>query len=330
LIINRLGSECLGNRRKRNVKKSISRAARGRNLRFFIAAATVLAASLALVSSAAAEPKGIFKVYSDCPTEKPEVALCLYGETTSGEFVIGSSKVPVTNPVILQAGAVHAGGENFNEYDLVPPKDGQMMSKSPQNVPGGLAGLINCEEIKGSGLLEITERATCKLTFENGLTGVTATTEMVATSSNPAILNFTNLIEENGTGLVLPVRVHLKNPLLGSDCYIGSTTSPIELRLTDGTTSPPPPNKPIKGKLGTPTSEVENGYESLVTVESTLVDNSFSVPVAEGCGGLASFLLDPIIDAKLGLPSASGHNTAILNNTLYEAESEAVIASESF
>jgi hypothetical protein len=102
------------------------------------------------------------------------------------------------------------------------------------------------------------------------------------------------------------------------------------LHLTVGTTSPPEPNKPIKGKLGTPKSEIENGYESLHLEENTLVDNSFSVPVAEGCGGFFSFLLDPIIDTKLGLPSASGHNTAILNGALNTAEAEAVIASESF
>ena len=295
-----------------------------------LAVIAALLASLALASTAAAEPKGIFKVYKDCPTEKTEVALCIFGETTSGEFVIGSTKIPINKTILLQAGAVHTSGTNFNEYDLVPPKDGNTMSKTELNVPGGLAGLISCEEIKGSGLLEITERLTCKTVFENGLTGVTTVTEPVPTSTNPIVLNLTNLIEESGVGLTLPVRAHLKNPLLGGSCYIGSSAHPIELRLTDGTTSPPEPNKPIKGKLGTPSSEVENGYESLVTTENTLVDNSFSVPVVEGCGGLASFLLDPIIDAKLGLESPSGHNTAILNNTLYNAESEAVIASEKF
>jgi len=292
--------------------------------------AVALVASLALASTAAAEPQGIFKVYKDCPTEKSEVALCIYGETTSGEFVIGSTKVPINKTLLLQAGAVHTGGSNFNEYRFVPPKGGETMSKTELNVPGGLAGLINCEEIKGGGLLEVTERAACKLVFENGLTGVTTTTEYVGTTSNPAILNFTNIVEEKRTGLSLPIRAHLKNPLLGSNCYIGSSTHPIQLQLTDGTTSPPEPNKPISGKLGNPTTEVEDEFESLTTTENTLVDNSFSVPVVEGCGGLASSLLDPIVDAKLGLESPAGHNTAILNSTLHNAESEAVVASEKF
>jgi hypothetical protein len=295
-----------------------------------ILAATALIVSLAFAASAAAEPKGVFKKYSDCPTEDSGLALCQFGETTSGELSIGSTKIPINKTIVLQGGAVPAGGSNFNEYRLVPAKDGNTMSKTELNVPGGLAGLINCEEIKGSGLLETIERSTCKATFESGLTGVTMVTELVANSGNPATLDLGALAQEEGVAVVLPTRSHLKNPLLGESCYIGSEAHPIELRLTDGTTSPPAPNKPIKGKLGNAKSEIEHGYESVHIDENTLVDNSFSVPVAEGCGGIVAFLLDPIIDTKLGLPSEAGHNTAILNGTLNDAEVEAVLASESF
>lgn len=298
--------------------------------RLLVAVATVLCVFIAFASSATAEPKGIFKKFNDCPTEEPGVALCQYGETTSGEVAIGSEKVPINQTILLQAGAVHTGGPNFNEYFLVPPKDGHTLSQTELNVPGGLAGLINCGEITGSGLFEVIERSTCKATFENGLTGVKMVTEYVGNTSNPGILNLTNLVEEAGTGVTLPTRSHLKNPLLGGNCYIGSESSPIQLHLTDGTTSPPEPNKPITGKFGTPESEIEKGFEATAVHEDSLVDNSFSVPVAQGCGGFFSFLLDPIINAKLGLPSASGHNTAILNGTLYSAETEAVVESEKF
>ncbi len=301
-----------------------------RGLRLALVAAVALIACLAVVSSAAAEPKGIFKKYSDCPTEAPGVALCSYAETTSGELSIGSTKVPINKPIILQGGAIHTGGSNFNEYFLIPAKDGNSLSKTELNVPGGLTDLVNCEEIKGEGLFEKIERAACKSVFENGVTGVTMVTELVANTSNPAILNLTNLIEESGTAITLPVRAHLKNPLLGEACYLGSEAHPIQLHLTDGTTSPPEPNKPIKGKLGTPESEVEKEYESTKITENSLVDNAFSVPVAEGCGGFFSFLIDPIVDSKLGLESKSGHNTAILNGTLNTAEAEAVVASEKF
>jgi hypothetical protein len=301
-----------------------------RKTRVLILAATALIASLAIVATASAEPKGIFKKYNDCPTEAPGVALCSYAETTSGELSIGSTKVPINKTIILQGGAIHTGGSNFNEYYLVPAKDGNSLSKTELNVPGGLTDLVNCEEIKGEGLFEKIERAGCKLVFENGTTGVTMTTELVANTSNPAILNLTNLVEEKGTAITLPVRAHLKNTLLGESCYIGSEAHPIQLHLTDGTTSPPAPNKPIKGKLGEPKTEVENEFESTKIINNSLVDNAFSVPVAEGCGGFFSFLIDPIVDSKLGLESKSGNNTAILNGTLNTAEQEAVVASEKF
>jgi hypothetical protein len=283
---------------------------------------------LVATSSAMATPKGIFAKYSDCPTEVPGVALCTFGQTTSGEFTIGSTKVPINKTITLQGGGIPTG--KINQYFLIPAKDGNSLSKTELNVPGGLAGLVNCEAIKGSGLWEIVERASCKAIFENSLTGVTATTELAATPTNPAILDIIRLISEEETAIVLPAKVHLKNPLLGESCYIGSEAHPVQLNLTTGTTAPPLPNKPIKGKAGTIIEEEEKGFTSFKISENTLVDNSYSAPATEGCGGFFSFLIGPIVNAKIGLPSASGKNTAILSGTLNTAESEAVIASEKF
>ena len=310
--------------------RHMSRTHSRRPVRMLIIAAAALFASLALASVAAAEPKGIFKKYNDCPTAIPGLALCTFGQTSGGEFSLGSTKVPINKTITLQGGAIPTGGENVNEYFLLPAKDGNSLSKTELNVPGGLLNLINCEEIKGSGFFEVIERAACKAIFENKTTGVTATTELVATATNPAILNLAALVEEKGATITLPVRVHLKNPLLGEGCYIGSEAHPIQLHLTDGTTAPPLPNKPIKGKLGTITSEIEKGYESVHIAENSLVDNAFSAPTSEGCGGFFSFLIGPIINAKIGLPSAAGHNTAILSGELNTAETEAVLASEKF
>lgn len=280
-------------------------------------------------SSAAATPKGVFSVFSDCPTENTEVGLCLYGLTTSGEFVLGSSKVPINQTITLQGGAVWTGNpENEREYDLIPPKDGKIFSETALNVPGGLAGLINCEEIKGSGLLEIAARALCKEVFENGVTGVTAQTEPVNTTGNPIVLNLSNLALEEGVAVKLPVRVHLKNPLLGSSCYIGSSAHPVQLNLTTGTTSPHAPNKPITGKRGEAETLERNEQLMLRLFENSLVDNAWSAPVAEGCGEAFAFLIDPLIDAKIGLPSAAGHNSAILSGELKSAPVEAVLANE--
>jgi hypothetical protein len=311
----------------------MNRKLRVRNARMLslpIAAIIAVIAAMAIASPAFAEPKGIFKVFKDCPTEVPGNAICTFAQTTSGEFVIGSTKVPINQTITLQGGGVHTGGPNPNEYFSLPAKDGNSLSKTELNVPGGLTGLVNCEEIKGSGFFESLERATCKAIFENKTTGVTATTELVANMTNPAILNLAGLFTGEETALTLPLRVHLKNPLLGEGCFIGSESSPIQLHLTTGTTAPPLPNKPIKGKPGKFKEEVEKEFGVTVVTENSLVDNSFSAPAAEGCGGFFSFLLDPILDAKIGLPSAAGHNTAILNGSLKSAENEAVLASEKF
>jgi hypothetical protein len=87
--------------------------------------------------------------------------------------------------------------------------DGVALSKTPQSVPGGLAGLVNCYEISN-----FFERLACEVIFENGLTGVTATTELAAPASSIGI-NIQNLIEGSGTALSLPVKVKLSNPLFG-------------------------------------------------------------------------------------------------------------------
>ena len=118
-----------------------------------------------------------------------------------------------------------------------------------------------------------------------------------------------------------------KIPLLGSECYIGSNTEPIVLKLTTGTTKPPPPNTPIKGNIGEFSSRAEGGI--LVIKNNSLVDNLFAVPAAKGCGGKAfEALIDPIVNAKLGLPSSSGTNTAILKGTFEQTSAEAAMESE--
>jgi hypothetical protein len=153
------------------------------------------------------------------------------------------------------------------------------------------------------------------LTFQNGLTGVTATTELAAPASD-IVLNEANLIQRKGIALSLPIKVKLSNPFLGSGCYIGSNAHPIILELTTGTTNPPPPNKPISGKVGNVIGNQEGTI--LYVKENTLVNNSFAAPGVEGCGAVP-LLIDPVVDLQSGLPAAAGHNTAILNDQLEES-----------
>jgi hypothetical protein len=312
----------------------------GRRLSVFVAVVCVVpVVSLAVASPAMATPKGIFSVFSDCPLElikstgiPLEDTLCQYGVTTSGEFAIGSTKVPINQTITLQGGAipVEPANEENSEYLLLPAADGNSLSKTELNVPGGLLDFVKCEEITGSGFWETIERSACKAIFENKTTGVTATTELVANIHNPGLVNLEHLSRQEGTALTLPVRIHLKNPLLGNSCYVGSEASPIQLHLTTGSTAPNPPNESIKGKRGKAETLREKGLSMVRLSENSLVDNAFSVPVAEGCGEFFSFIIDPLVNGKLKLPSADGNNTAILNGTLNTANAEAVTESEKF
>jgi len=301
----------------------------GARRRLLIVAVTLTAqlALLAGASTALATPKGIYEVFAQCPTNVPGVTICTHSETTSGEVAIGKTKVPINKPVILQGGAIPANEER-STFFLIPAKNGESLSKTELNVPGGLLDIVNCQEIKGEGFIEKFVRGSCEAIFENKTTGVTATTELVANEHNPALLFPNNLVGEGGTAIVLPVRVHLKNPLLGKSCYIGSESSPLQLHLTTGATSPPKPNESIHGTAGKLSFEAE---EFFVLTGASLVDNAFSVPVAEGCGEVFGFTgyLNSIVDGKLGLPSAAGNNTAILSGTTAKlATAEEVIASE--
>jgi hypothetical protein len=305
------------------MRKRIGRIAGKRPLALLVVAS--VAASFGVLSVAAtamATPKGEFAVFADCPLEVTGLNACIYARTESGVFTVGKKTVPIEKTIILQGGLKE---KSETELEFVGAKDGKTLTKVPQNVPGGLAGLINCTEIKGSGILEVLERGTCKGIFENGLTGVTATTELAAPASSIQI-NLGPLLEEVGTALQLPLKVHLENPLLGSACYIGSNSAPIVIPFTTGTTSPPLPNKPIKGKAGE--LEFIEGGEILKIHNNSLVNNSFAAPKTNGCGGIFEFLIAPLINSQLGVPSPAGTNTAILNGTLEQSGAAEVKAHE--
>lgn len=284
-----------------------------------VAAATAAVAAAGVAPAAYAtthHPTGEFAPFAECPLSNAETNSCVVATTESGEFIVGKEKVPIVNTITLQGGLHETEEETFQ---FIGAEGGNTLSKTPQKVPGGLSGLVKCNEISN-----FIERVACEVVFENGVTGVNATTELAAPASDIGI-NIFNLLLQEGTALALPVKVHLENPLLGSSCYIGSNSAPIVIDLTTGTTSPPPPNKPITGNPGT----AEESPGGVLTLKGNeLVNNSFAAPGAEGCGGIFSFLLDPIVDSKLGLPSAAGHNLAVLKGTLKQASAAAVKASE--
>jgi hypothetical protein len=282
--------------------------------RVTLAVMLVIVAGVVGLPASASAHSGPYAVFNDCPTGIAEAEFCLHSETVSGTIILGKKTTPIESPVTLQGGYTEENEAGVSKF--IAAADGNTLSKTPQKVPGGLAGLVDCDEISNS-----LARAACELAFENGLTGVNATLEL-ARPANEIVLDSNDLLGESGVALKLPVKIHLENPLLGSSCYVGSSASPIIWNLTTGTTSPPSPNKPISGTSGE-ANTLEEGRITTLT-GTRLVDNAWSAPAPEGCGGVFAFAIDPLIEATVGVPAAAGENTAILNNNIEIATTTAV------
>jgi hypothetical protein len=283
--------------------------------------AAVLAAVMMLPASALAaphSPTGVYARFNDCKLSNPNVDVCLYAESSAGSFTLGKKTVPIKKPVVLQGG-IEAHDEIFGPLTFVGAEDGNSLTKVPQPVPGGLLG-VTAPTWWPLFLQELFNE-----TINNGFTGVNATVELAGAPSTVK-LSALNILIANGVGLAMPVKVHLENPFLGSSCYIGSSSSPVQLKMTSGTTSPPPPNTPISGSPGEFGSEGEGTI--VVLKNNKLVDNSFAAPGANGCGGLFSFLIDPFVNSIVGVPSPAGTNTAILEGTTWMGLAGPVKASE--
>jgi len=286
-----------------------------------VAAAVVALAVFGFAAPALAlKPTGDFVNFGNCPQKVTGVNYCVFAQTSSGEFKIKKTTVPITKTITLQGGIIdneETGAETF----VNAANGAETLSKTPQSVPGGLLKVM----------LPTFFPEPLKLIFNEfinkGPTGVNATTELVGNVS----ISRLNLIIKSGAALVLPVRVHLENEFLGPSCYVGSKAHPVNLELTTGTTSPPPPNTPITGSAGT--AEIKDEENLVILRNNTLVNNTFAAPEAEGCGsqilfGLFTGIIDSAVDSQLELPSASGNNTAILKGTIENASAAAVKASE--
>jgi hypothetical protein len=288
--------------------------------RMLIAGVAVLA-PLAMASPAMAEhhPKGNYAPFKYCPLSNKATELCTVANTNAGEFTVGTKTVPITKTITLQGG-LHENSSG--ELEFIAAEGAETLSKTEETVPGGLLG-IKAPTWWPTILQELFN----EYVINKGFTGVTEITEL-AKPASAIKLNTTNLIFEEGVALQLPVKVKLNNTFLGGECYVGSSSKPIVLNLTTGTTSPPEPNKPIKGSAGS--LEILEGGDLVRLTGGALVDNSFADEEgANGCGGIFfSWAVDPLVNEILGTPSKAGHNTAILKGNLEEAVAAAVKASE--
>jgi hypothetical protein len=267
--------------------------------------------------AAAHHPTGDYASFAACPLSNPATDLCIFARTESGRLTIGRKTIPISEAMTLQGG-VHED-EASGKQEFIGAQDGETFSKSPQVVPGSAFEIRAPKSLPGfvQGIFnEFIDREATKLT---------ATTEFAA-PANAVGIDTQDLVEATGSGLSLPVKVKLSNPLLGESCYIGSDAHPIAIPLTTGTTGLSSLHKSITGKPGH--AHFKDEYNLITTKEDSLVNDSFPAPRAKGCGGMLAFLVGPAINSELGLPVAPGGNEAILNGTLKDANAPAVRESE--
>jgi hypothetical protein len=266
-------------------------------------------ASLAL--GASHNPKGEYAQFNECPLNRATITDCILSVSSGGGFTIGKKNVPLVNPVTLQGGFEGAG----SEVKFYGAENGDTLSKTPQPVPGGLTGIV-----APTWWPKFIQDWFNNLINE-GFTGVNATVELTGPSKGLTNikLNTENLIFEEGVALGLPVKIKLDNAILGSNCYLGSESKPVQLNFTTGTSGK------LKGSAGTISF---NPSFTITTISGgKLVDGTYAAPAAAGCGGIFSFLVDPLVNSILGLPASSG-NTATLEGKIQAGNAAAVKASE--
>lgn len=251
-------------------------------MRLGIVAAAIAAFAMLAPLAQADTPKPGYTQFAGCPSPKedPKVEFCIRSTVKGGHFQMGSKDVPITNPITVSGGAYPDGSLHATS------KGGMTVVK--QKVPGGVVGLTGL-----TWLLEL---------FGSEALTLYAATEL---AGQPNI----------GETLSLPIKVHLINPVLGNNCYVGSVSNPIKLNMTTGTTSPPPPNKPITGTF--PEEFHVDALGIIHANKAKYVDNSFAAPGASGCTltlfGFIPISINGLVNSQSGLPSAAGKNETIQN-----------------
>lgn len=272
-----------------------------------VAALTAFGAFASLGTATAATPdlNGAWGPFTRCPVDSPtmlgadgldKAPQCVVSYAASGSIKLGNTTV-ITGNSNLQMGVVqNADGTST----VVAPASGAIIAASA-TVPGGLLGLMCPSNIPG-----VT--AICKQLSDGKLNKITATLESVGTPSD-----FDQIagVVTDQTIVNIPVRIHLENPFLGSNCYIGTKTNPIVLKPKNLTY----PSFAVERFDGDGTANEEGEMSRLNLLGSTQSDTTFAVPGASGCGLGLFGVIDAAVNLKTGLPSAAGKNSLTLNNT---------------
>lgn len=280
-------------------------------------AATALVAVLA--AGALLAPVASAEVGDKAPADMPEVncngftpdqlngallVFCIELQLLEGKAKFGSIESPISQPVTLRQVMGLGPGLSVVSIDEGDGEGSGGSGLPPVKVPGGLLGALGLYQ----GILQPIIDA---LEPINGVTGDIQTVGEMALSS-PDVLAFIA-----GEGLLttaeLPIKVQIKNLLLGETCYIGNDENPVQFNLPVTLTGgyhaaggEPGPNPLVPGKTAWARLDV--------------TDDVFDIPAARDCGllGVGQALnqagldqlnvFDTTINNSVGLPSPSGNN----------------------
>ena len=236
-------------------------------------------------------PGGIYSQFTNCPLLNPimqetppgpgypgtSLNYCVNGAATSGSITIGTITTPVVRPVNVQFGVwtpVNAtnGGDNPGGSaafagGILPPIAGigALLSTKPDLIPGSLTTVLGCATTTDKVVKNICTQAEH---YGGKYLDVYALAKNVGQLTNFGLTTWTQR-----------VNFQLRNPLLGSNCYIGSANNPVVLNPSlslgpGGSVALYNDPNPVKH----PDTEVLNLYGAIAS------DTTFTAPGVTGCG----------------------------------------------
>jgi hypothetical protein len=290
-----------------------------------ILGAALVVTACAFVPSAASAVTAVslWSPFRGCPVDNAAMLAVPAGGYGSGcvelvgvdpQFTVGNQKVQDFSASFQERFGVAGASTSDPSLGVVVPSGQPSLpsgdisllpsSLDPSDILFGAAVLV-CNELYYNGFIDAQTWIDCQFGL-TGLSGPAYTLTHIHVAMQPAgpPSNFGGPAAVSGTGPVLtvPVKIQLQSSALGKSCYVGSNTNPIVLHIAqtvspDFSSSQPDPN-------GFPVTI--GGYSN-----GKYAASGFTEPGATGCG--SGGLLDPLVNALLGLPSkgTKGSFTAV-------------------
>jgi hypothetical protein len=195
----------------------------------------------------------------------PQAQHCLTVNIRGGEFRSASFVVPMVDGGLKISGGIADG-------TFMPPSDGSHgVYGKALPVPGGVTGSAGISKVLGS------------------VGEVTARVEAV----RPPVINDLMAFD-----LSLFLRIHVRNPFVGGDCYIGTPKEPLAVRM-----------QRIPGSEHIPQlarDVLPSGVVGITNINVAAAN--FSVPAVTGAGPMGAF--NAVVNVRANLPN-SGVSTAL-------------------